>query len=68
MAAKRLACDRRGRRNCGSVGKKFAGEGYHAALCRRDIEGLNMVSGLQEDGMSASGHLRTPWTRAPLRV
>ena len=43
----------------GSVGKKFAGEGYHAALCRRsDIEGLNtMVSGLQEDGMSASGHL-----------
>ena len=43
----------------GSVGKKFAAEGYHAALCRRsDIEGLNtMVSGLQEDGMSASGHL-----------
>ena len=43
----------------GSVGKRFAGEGYHAALCRRsDIEGLNtMVSGLQEDGMSASGHL-----------
>ena len=43
----------------GSVGKKFAGEGYHAALSRRsDIEGLNtMVSGLQEDGLSASGHL-----------
>lgn len=43
----------------GSVGKKFAAEGYHAALCRRsDIEGLNtMVSGMQEAGMSASGHL-----------
>lgn len=43
----------------GSVGKKFASEGYHAALCRRsDIEGLNtMVSGMQEAGMSASGHL-----------
>ena len=43
----------------GNVGKKFAAEGYHAALCRRsDIDGLNtMVSGLQEAGMSASGHL-----------
>ena len=43
----------------GSVGKKFAAGGYHAALCRRsDIDGLNtMVSGLQEAGMSASGHL-----------
>ena len=43
----------------GSVGKKFAAEGYHTALCRRsDIDGLNtMVSGLQEAGMSASGHL-----------
>ena len=43
----------------GCVGKKFAAEGYHAALCRRsDIDGLNtMVSGLQEAGMSASGHL-----------
>ena len=43
----------------GSVGKKFAAEGYHAALCRRsDIDGLNtMVSGMQEAGMSASGHL-----------
>ena len=43
----------------GSVGKKFAAEGYHAALCRRsDIDGLNkMVSGIQEAGMSASGHL-----------
>ena len=43
----------------GNVGKKFAAEGYHAALCRRsDIDGLNtMVLGLQEAGMSASGHL-----------
>ncbi len=43
----------------GSVGKKFAAEGYHAALCRRsDIDGLNkMVSGIQEAGMFASGHL-----------
>ena len=43
----------------GSVGKKFAAGGYHAALCRRsDIDGLNtMVSGMQEVGMSASGHL-----------
>ncbi len=43
----------------GSVGKKFAAEGYHTALCRRsDIDGLNtMVSGLQDAGMSASGHL-----------
>lgn len=43
----------------GSVGKKFAAEGYHAALCRRsNIDGLNtMVSDLQEAGMSASGHL-----------
>ncbi len=43
----------------GSVGKKFAAEGYHAALCRRsNIDGLNnMVSSLQVAGMSASGHL-----------
>ena len=43
----------------GSVGKKFAAEGYHTALCRRsDIDGLNtMVSGLPDAGMSASGHL-----------
>ena len=33
----------------GTVGRKFAEEGYHAALCRRsDIDGLNgMVEGLQ---------------------
>ncbi|MEM8561579.1 MAG: SDR family NAD(P)-dependent oxidoreductase [Pseudomonadota bacterium] len=43
----------------GSVGRKFAQEGYHAALCRRsDEEGLNkMVSAIEEEGGSASGHL-----------
>ena len=43
----------------GSVGRKFAQEGYHAALCRRsDEEGLNrMVSDIEADGGSASGHL-----------
>ena len=40
----------------GTVGKKFAEEGYHAALCRRsDIDGLNgMVEGLQGSGLSLS--------------
>ena len=43
----------------GTVGRKFAEEGYHAALCRRsDIDGLNgMVEGLQSSDLSASGHL-----------
>jgi len=43
----------------GSVGRKFAQEGYHAALCRRsDEEGLNkMVSEIEAQGGSASGHL-----------
>lgn len=43
----------------GSVGRKFAQEGYHAALCRRsDEEGLNkMVRDIQAEGGSASGHL-----------
>ena len=43
----------------GAVGKKFAAEGYHAALCRRsNIDGLNaMVDDLREAGWSASGHL-----------
>jgi len=43
----------------GSVGRKFAQEGYHAALCRRsDEEGLSkMVSGIEAEGGSASGHL-----------
>ena len=43
----------------GTVGKKFAEEGYHAALCRRsDLEGLtDMIDGLRGAGLSASGHL-----------
>lgn len=43
----------------GSVGRKFAQEGYHAALCRRsDEEGLNnLVAAIEAEGGSASGHL-----------
>ena len=43
----------------GSVGRKFAREGYHAALCRRsDEQGLQaMVSDIEAQGGSASGHL-----------
>lgn len=43
----------------GSVGRKFAQAGYHAALCRRsDAEGLaQMVASIQNEGGSASGHL-----------
>lgn len=43
----------------GSVGRKFAQEGYHAALCRRsDEEGLNkMVAAIEAEGGAASGHL-----------
>jgi len=43
----------------GNVGKKFAREGYHAALCRRtDEEGLNaLVTDIEAKGGSASGHL-----------
>ena len=43
----------------GTVGAKFAANGYHAALCRRsDAEGLEkLVSGIQEGGGSASGHM-----------
>ena len=43
----------------GTVGKKFAMEGYHAALCRRsDQEGLQaMVQDIEASGGSASGHL-----------
>lgn len=43
----------------GSVGRKFAREGYHAALCRRsDREGLDrLVDGITAEGGSASGHL-----------
>ena len=43
----------------GTVGKRFAEEGYHAALCRRsDVDGLNgMVEDFKGSGLSASGHL-----------
>lgn len=43
----------------GTVGKKFAREGYHSALCRRsDEEGLNrMVSEIKSAGGDASGFL-----------
>lgn len=43
----------------GNVGKRFARDGYHAALCRRSDEaGLNqLVSEIQGDGGSASGFL-----------
>jgi NAD(P)-dependent dehydrogenase (short-subunit alcohol dehydrogenase family) len=43
----------------GSVGQKFAREGYHAALCRRSDEaGLQkMVASIEAEGGSASGHL-----------
>ena len=43
----------------GTVGKRFANEGYHAALCRRsDSEGLNrLVSAIEADGNEASGYL-----------
>lgn len=43
----------------GTVGKKFAREGYHAALCRRSDEaGLrDLVKGIEGEGGSASGFL-----------
>ena len=43
----------------GSVGKKFAAEGYHAALCRRSDEAglMQMVADIEGEGGSASGHL-----------
>lgn len=43
----------------GTVGQRFAKEGYHAVLCRRsDEEGLTrMVATIEEDGGSASGYL-----------
>ena len=43
----------------GTVGKKFAAEGYHAALARRsDEEGLaKLVGDVQAAGGSASGHI-----------
>jgi NAD(P)-dependent dehydrogenase (short-subunit alcohol dehydrogenase family) len=43
----------------GTVGQRFAREGYHSVLCRRsDEEGLNaMVAGIREEGGAASGFL-----------
>jgi NAD(P)-dependent dehydrogenase (short-subunit alcohol dehydrogenase family) len=43
----------------GTVGQRFAKEGYHAVLCRRsDEDGLNrMVRAIEEDGGEASGYL-----------
>ncbi|MEH6527540.1 MAG: SDR family NAD(P)-dependent oxidoreductase [Sneathiella sp.] len=43
----------------GTVGKKFAKEGYHSVLCRRsDQEGLDkLVRDIEDDGGSASGFL-----------
>ena len=49
----------------GNVAKKFAREGYHAALCRRsDEEGMNkLVSAIEDEGGSATrlakGDVRT---------
>lgn len=43
----------------GTVGKRFAREGYHAVLCRRsDGEGLQrLVTEIRNDGGAASGYL-----------
>ncbi len=43
----------------GTVGKRFAKEGYHSVLCRRsDEEGLNaLVEAIQADGGDATGYL-----------
>ncbi len=43
----------------GTVGRRFAQEGYHAVLCRRsDDHGLTrMVEGIRAEGGSASGYL-----------
>jgi NAD(P)-dependent dehydrogenase (short-subunit alcohol dehydrogenase family) len=43
----------------GTVGRRFAKEGYHAVLCRRsDEEGLDkLVAGIESEGGSATGFL-----------
>ena len=43
----------------GTVGKRFAREGYHAVLCRRtDADGLNrLVDTIKSDGGDATGYL-----------
>src|SRR5262245_32083886 len=43
----------------GTVGRRFAREGYHACLCRRtDLDGLHkLVDAIKSDGGSATGFL-----------
>jgi NAD(P)-dependent dehydrogenase (short-subunit alcohol dehydrogenase family) len=43
----------------GTVGRQFAREGYHAALCRRsDAAGLTAMSrSFEDEGLAVSGHL-----------
>jgi NAD(P)-dependent dehydrogenase (short-subunit alcohol dehydrogenase family) len=43
----------------GTVGRRFAAEGYHTVLCRRtDLDGLaRLVDKIKSDGGSASGYL-----------
>ena len=43
----------------GTVGKRFASEGYHAVLCRRtDEDGLNrLVDAIRSEGGDATGYL-----------
>ena len=43
----------------GTVGSRFAREGYHAVLCRRsDEDGLNrLVEGIRNEGGDATGYL-----------
>ena len=43
----------------GTVGKRFAAEGYHVVLCRRsDAEGLDtLVTDIKAEGGEASGCL-----------
>ena len=44
----------------GTVGRRFAREGYHAVLCRRSNEaGLaTLVDAIEDDGGSATGFIR----------
>ena len=58
---------RRGRGIGGSVGAKFAANGYHAALCRRsDAEGLQkLVDGIESNGGTAQVTCSTPSKKVP---
>ena len=53
----------------GTVGKKFASEGYHAVLCRRSDEaGLEtLVSDIKAAGGEATGFCSTLWMKGPLK-